>query len=194
MSTTVELLLYRSSQRAVLPAPRSRMAAPIKSPPSTLKEEKKRKDRERAAAWRKTEDYARWLESSRQRRIELKRKYRREAGARSRESIAEEARIKAARLEAKRADRIKAAMEFVGPPRPSSSKNNTAYVRLRYQTDAKFQEKEKARVAANKATVPTYYARQMLGLGHSAPDELVEAKRLQLLIKKHIRSKQDEKH
>ena len=115
-------------------------------------------------------------------------------GATPREHIAEAARIKAAILDTERADRIKAAMEFVGPPRPSSSHNNTAYVRLRYQTDTEFREKEKARVAAKKAKVPTYYARQMLGLGRLAPDELVEAKRLQLLIKKHIRSEQDEKH
>lgn len=156
------------------------------------------KDRERAAAYRKTEAFARWLVDSRQRRIELKRKYRREAGARSREDITRDAcikaAIKAANLEAKRADIIKAAMEFVGPHLPSKSKNPAAYSRFRYQTDAEFREKEKARVAAKKATVPMYYARQMLGLGHLAPDELVEAKRLQLLIKKQIIRKQDEKH
>lgn len=45
------------------------------------KEELNRKARERQAAWRKTPDYQRWLEESRERRKELKAKYRRQSGA-----------------------------------------------------------------------------------------------------------------
>ena len=158
----------------------------------------KRKNRERAARRRKTEAYRAWWERSRELRRSLKEKYRRQAGAKPRIEIMEAARKrkleKSAEISARLALDEMMRAEFVGPVPPSKKDDPSGYFTFRYRTDPNFREKEKARVAAKKATVPMYYARQMLGIGAIAPDELVEAKRLQLLIKKHIRSEQDEKH
>jgi hypothetical protein len=156
------------------------------------REHKRLLDRERMAAWRKTEEYKRWLIETRDRRRDYKSKYRREAGATPLHEIHLEAQRKAEIRAAERAAKKSEIDSFVGPSFPSSSVNPTAYYRIRYASDEQFREKEKARVAARKQTVPLYYAKQMLGIKGEVPASLIEAKRLQLIIKKTLRSMANE--
>ena len=157
----------------------------------------RKKDRDRMAEYRKTEAYKEWKASGGADLMRsLKEKYRRQAGVRKMDDIQAESRQKAAAKAAIR-DAARAAIQaekerFVGPLFPTSSENPAAYYRIRYASDEKFREKEKARVAAKKQTVPMYYAKQMLGIKGAVPLVLVEAKRLQLIIKKTLRSIKNE--
>lgn len=69
------------------------------------KEELNRKARERMAARRKTPEYQAWLEESRERRKELKTKYRRAAGARPIEQVASDAAERRRQEQADKAER-----------------------------------------------------------------------------------------
>lgn len=147
-------------------------------------------------AYSRTDKFKEWLQKTRDKRLEERAQERRNAGAVPRSELAAQARIRAAEREQLRVERALARerkrLAFVGPPMPKSG--TAAHFRIRYQTDEAFREKEKARVAAKKASVPLYYARQQLGLGGGAPDVLVEVKRLHLLIKKSLRRVEDEEH
>jgi hypothetical protein len=163
-----------------------------------LADEQRARDGRVAArhAWVESGGYRSWLERSRESRAESKRRARRAAGAITRAAISENARVRADEREqlaaSRRAERERQRLEFIGPQKPKSG--TAAHFRIRYQTDESFREKEKARVAAKKARVPLSYARQQLRMGKDAPDDLVQLKRMHMLIKKSLRRIEDEKH
>lgn len=147
-------------------------------------------------AFQRTEKFKEWLQKTRDQRLKKREQQRRVDGATPRSVIAETSLARVAEREQlkleRKAERERQQLEFIGPPKPRSG--TAAYFRIRYQTDESFREKERARVAAKKERVPLYYARQQLGLGKDAPEELVQVKRLHLLIKKALRRIEDEKH
>jgi hypothetical protein len=155
------------------------------------KEECKRKARERADAWRKTEDYQKWLIESRDRRLKLKTKYRREAGIITREALNAISARKKEEAEKKRMERREKQDRFVGPPMPRGGTSDYARIRFvkKYAQDETFREKEKKRVSENKKTVPYWYANQLLG-GSSTkqfPENLVLVKQLHQRISHTIK-------
>ena len=117
---------------------------------------------------------------------------RRKQGAKSRDQITLETAAKRAAIANEKKRLSEARMDsFQGPPRPD--KKTAEGYRWLYANDERFREKEKARSKAKKASVPLYYARQMLGI-KDAPEALVQAKQIYLRIKKLTRSNEYEKH
>jgi hypothetical protein len=142
--------------------------------------------RARMKEFRKTDAYKVWLEESSEYRKALKAKYRAMAGCKSR---AKRAEIRRQKMEA--ADHVRAQREFffavfIGPPTPATAMNDADYMRWRYRNDTDVRGYHKEKRRRHVETVSISYARQQLGI-KDAPMELIEAKRLFILIKRQIK-------
>lgn len=149
------------------------------------KEERNARARERAAAWRKTDAYRKWLLESRERRAKLKEKYRRQAGIKSRDELRAEKQSKEAKNQAKREEKLKFLDQFIGPPLPTVKALGSArYQRFLYQREhvRQYQIEKRKRYADS---VTYAYAREQLHM-KNASQELVEVMRVKLLIKRDI--------
>lgn len=147
----------------------------------------------RSAEFRKSPQYRDLMDRTRESRKARKEKYRREAGAVPRDVIHAKA-VEKKISEAKQKE-LKKQFEdfFVGPPKPHSFLSKANYYRWRYQNDDEFREKEKIRSKTKKAACPDFYIRQQLG-GIECSKKLIEAKRLQLQIKRFIKEINHEKY
>ena len=148
-------------------------------------DEYREKARLRMEKRRATPEYQNWLAQSQDYRTEKKAEYRRAQGCVAREDISAQAAEKKAIAAAKKEARQQFKAEFVGPPKPAHG-SAPAY-RSRYQGDLEFSAKERQRAKDNKAALPDYYVKQQLGF-KDAPAVLVEVKRIQLQIKRELRS------
>lgn len=74
--------------------------------------------------------------------------------------------------------------QFVGPPRPSTV-GNAVYAKWKYQNDYCYREYHLQKRNRTAKEVPLRYAREKLGI-RNAPQEMVEAKRLHMLIKRKL--------
>ena len=153
---------------------------------SKCKECRRIDSRERMKEFRQTDDYRAWLDKSRDRRNALKAKYRIQSGCKIRKQITEEHTKRVLEAEKKRADREYFNWCFIGPPKPSGAMNGADYRRWKYRNNQHYRNYHLDKRRRNVETVTTSYAREQLGI-KDAPAELVEAKRLFILIKRQIK-------
>lgn len=127
------------------------------------KEKEKKAARDRARIRRENGAYREWMDKpeTKELRKKLKEKYRRQAGAIPRKMIAERTAkkrlINKEQVEAKKKNKEKFVIEFVGPPTPSSAMSEAEYYKWRTWNDADFYCKELDRAQTRKAkTRPGY--------------------------------------
>ena len=148
------------------------------------------RSRLRMANYYQTDAYRKWLIETREARKERKERYRREAGCRTwEEMVSEKAKAKADRLrelEKLRAEREFFYLTFIGPPTPATAMTDSEYESWRYKNDSEYRAYHLAKRRRNVEQVTTSYARQQLGI-KGAPDDLVEVKRLFILIKRQLK-------
>ncbi len=153
--------------------------------------------RKAAAAYRKTDAYRRWLESSRVLRTSLKAKYRRAAGATPREELAqraaESAAARAAKVEARRIAKAAFLGSFTGPPTPSKSMTEGEYYVWRTRNDPDFYAKELDRAQRYKARTRPGYKDSIVKWA-AMPPVVKEVKHLQYLISRQIERAEHENH
>lgn len=147
------------------------------------KEERNRKARERMAEFRKTEAYRQWLIESRDRRRQLKEKYRRQSGVPTVADIAERKKKKQLRCEERKAARQKFKSQFIGPPKPGTAMSDAEYAKWRYKNDGGAYQKAKREM--HIACVSDSYVAQQLGMPlRAVPDDLLNLKREQILFRR----------
>ena len=136
-----------------------------------------RKARERMAAHRQTPEYQEWLQRSRELRRQLKAKYRRQAGCKTRDPEERAARL--AQQQARREQRaMLAALHDAHVKRFRAVMKARAKAARRY---ASAPDGERERSAARKRSLPDSYVRELLrGMGIPAEaitPHLIELKR-----------------
>lgn len=157
-------------------------------------EERKEKARIRMAAYRQTDAYKEWLQSSRELRRSLKEKYRREAGATPRSELAEQTATRAAAIEARRLAKDDFFVCFIGPPPPHKAMTAAELYQWRIKNDRDFYARELDRAQRYKARTRPGYRGFIVGWS-AMPDSVKEVKHLQYLIKRQIeRTAQHENH
>lgn len=146
----------------------------------TQRAERNEKARLRAAQWRKSPQYQDWLEKSREKRKQLKEKYRRQQGCEPQQlrsaRKAEKELQRRLEMQSKEEARIALEAAFVGPRIPEEHRARIEYA-ARYSADEAFRAKERARTVRRKKALPDWYVKHLLGM-KNAPESLVKLKRI----------------
>ena len=127
-------------------------------------DEYRAKARERAAERKKTPEYMEWFNSpeGKEYRRSMKEKYRRQAGARTRQEISEQGEKRRAELahtrQLKNENRQAFKDQFIGPPTAKSVMSDAEYYRHRYAADEEFMAKELDRAQQWKIKTRPGYA------------------------------------
>ena len=160
-----------------------------------------RKARERMAAHRQTPEYQDWLQRSRELRRQLKAKYRRQAGCKTRDPEERAARL--AQQQARREQRaMLAALHDAHVKRFRAVIANRKAYANRYAIDA---QSERERAAARKRALREGYVRQLLRSMGMANEEITpemidmkreatQFRRLAREIRRVIKNRNEENH